>query len=51
LLSSSLQGTGIVDSLIATNTGGASAIYYARAVYYSGGTGTTNGKYALRLNW
>jgi serine protease len=51
LLSSSLQGTGIVDNLTVTNTGGAAATYYARVVYYSGGTGATNGKYALRLNW
>ena len=27
------------------------ATYFVRAYYYSGGTGTTNGKYALRLNW
>jgi serine protease len=34
-----------------TNTGGAAATYYARVVYFSGATGATNGKYALRLNW
>jgi serine protease len=51
LLSVSRQGTGVVDNAIVTNTGGAAATYYARVVYFSGGTGATNGKYALRLNW
>jgi serine protease len=51
LISRSRQGTGIVDNSTVTNTGGAAATYYARAVYFSGGTGATNGKYALRLNW
>jgi serine protease len=51
LLSASRQGTGVVDSVIATNTGGTSTIYYMRVFYYSGGSGATNGKYALRLNW
>jgi serine protease len=51
LLSVSRQGTGIVDNSSVTNTGSASATYYARVVYFSGGTGATNGKYALRLNW
>jgi serine protease len=51
LLSVSRQGTGVVDNLTVTNTGGAAATYYARVVYFSGGTGATNGKYALRLNW
>jgi serine protease len=51
LLSTSRQGTGVVDSSSATNTSGAAATYYARVVYVSGGTGATNGKYALRLNW
>jgi serine protease len=51
LLSVSRQGTGVVDNAILTNTGGAAATYYARVVYFSGGTGATNGKYALRLNW
>ena len=51
LLSVSRQGTGVVDNSSVTNTGGAAATYYARVVYFSGGTGATNGKYALRLNW
>jgi serine protease len=50
-LSVSRQGTGVVDNLTVTNTGGAAATYYARVFYISGGTGATNGKYALRLNW
>ena len=51
LLSVSRQGTGVVANLSVTNTGGAAATYYARVVHFSGGTGATNGKYALRLNW
>ncbi|MEO8019574.1 MAG: S8 family peptidase [Pseudomonadota bacterium] len=47
----SRNGTGVVDTVTTTNTGGASATYYVRVVYYSGGTGGTNGKYAVRLNW
>jgi serine protease len=50
-LSVSQQGTGIVDTATVTNTGSAAATYYARVFYFSGGTGATNGKYALRLNW
>jgi len=44
-------GTGVVDTVMVTNTSGASANYYVRVVYYSGGTGATNGKYAVRFNW
>ncbi len=51
LIHVSRQGTGVVDNSTVTNTGGAAATYYARVIYFSGGTGATNGKYALRLNW
>jgi serine protease len=51
LLSISRAGTGVVDLVTVTNTGGAATTYYVRIVYFSGGTGTTSGKYALRLNW
>jgi serine protease len=47
----SREGTGVVDNVTVKNTGGGTATYYARVVYYSGGTGGTNGKYAVRLNW
>ena len=45
------HGTGVVDTCTVTNTGRAAATYYARVVYFSGGIGATNGKYALRLSW
>jgi serine protease len=51
LISRSRQGTGVVDNSSVTNTSGAAATYYARVVYFSGGTGAANGKYAIRLNW
>jgi hypothetical protein len=51
LLLVSREGTGVVDTATVTNTGGAAATFYARVVYFSGSTGATNGKYALRLNW
>ena len=50
LVAASRFGTGVVDILTVTATS-KSATYYLRVIYYSGGTGTTNGKYALRLNW
>jgi hypothetical protein len=34
-----------------TNTGTGAIARYVRVVYYSGGTGATNGKYTLNLNW
>ena len=43
------KGTGQVDAVTVTNSG-ASATYYVRVLYYSGGTGATNGKYTLGIN-
>jgi serine protease len=51
LIRLSRNGTGVVDTSTVTNPAGAVSTFYARVVYFSGGTGTTNGKYALRLNW
>jgi serine protease len=51
LLSSSENGAGTADSASSANTGTAAAARYVRVVYYSGGTGTTNGKYTLKLSW
>ena len=48
-LASSVNGTGLVDSITRTNTG-ASTTWYVRVRYYSGGTGSTNGKYTLNLS-
>ena len=51
LVGSARAGTGVVDVATFGNFGRLAATYYVRAYYYSGGTGSTNGKYALRLNW
>jgi serine protease len=45
------NGTGAVDSVSVTNTGSSTIARYVRVVYYSGGTGSTNGKYTLKLTW
>ncbi|RJG16073.1 peptidase S8 [Massilia cavernae] len=51
LLGSSENGTGVVDTVTLTNTGGTTAARYIRVVYYSGGTGATNGTYTLKETW
>ena len=51
LIGSSERATGLVDTVSVTNTGSGAITRYIRVVYYSGGTGATNGKYTLNLNW
>jgi serine protease len=51
LLASSENGAGSVDSASSANTGTATSARYVRVVYYSGGTGSTSGKYTLKLSW
>jgi serine protease len=51
LIGSSERGTGLVDTVSVTNTGGSASARYVRVVFWSGGTGATNGKYTLNLNW
>ncbi|MGM9488585.1 S8 family peptidase [Ideonella sp. YS5] len=46
-LAYSINGTGQVDQITRTNTSGSAVTWYVRVVYYSGGTGATNGKYTL----
>ena len=46
-LAYSINGTGQVDQIVRTNTSGSAVTWYVRVVYYSGGTGATNGKYTL----
>jgi len=48
-LAKSEKSTGQVDAATATNSG-ASTTFYVRVLYYSGGTGATNGKYTLLIN-
>ena len=51
LLGKSENGAGSVDSYNTTNTGTTTSTRYVRVVYYSGGTGSTSGKYSLKLSW
>jgi serine protease len=51
LLSYSENGAGAVDAASSTNTGSTTSARYVRVVYYSGGTGSTSGKYTLKLSW
>ena len=51
LLGKSENGAGAVDSYSTTNTGTSTFTRYVRVVYYSGGTGSTNGKYTLKMTW
>jgi len=50
-LAGSENGAGALDSVSSGNTGTSTAARYVRVVYYSGGTGATNGRYALKLTW
>jgi len=51
LICSSERATGLVDTCSVRNTGTSAFTRYIRVVYWSGGTGATNGKYTLNLNW
>jgi serine protease len=51
LLSYSENGTGAIDSASSANTGSTTSARYVRVVYYAGGTGSTSGKYTLKLSW
>ena len=51
LIGRSERGRGLVDTVSVTNTGSGTLTRYVRVVFYSGGTGATNGRYTLNLNW
>jgi serine protease len=51
LIGSSENGTGATDVVSVTNSSGGALTRYIRVVRWSGGTGATNGKYTLNLNW
>ena len=51
LIGRSERGTGLVDTVTVTNTGSSAFVRYVRVVYWSGGTGATNGRYTVNLNW
>jgi serine protease len=50
-LATSQLGAGATDTASVTNTGSTTVARYVRVKYYSGGTGSTNGKYTLKLSW
>ncbi len=50
-LSSSVNGTGAVDTVTKANTTGSAMVLYVRVFYYAGGTGATSGKYTLLTGW
>lgn len=51
LIGRSENGTGATDVVSVTNTGSSAITRYIRVTRWSGGTGATNGKYTLNLNW
>jgi serine protease len=51
LIGWSENGTGATDTVSVTNSGSGTLTRYIRVVFWSGGTGATNGKYTLNLNW
>jgi serine protease len=50
-LTSSTNGAGATDTASVVNNGTTTASAYVRVKYYSGGTGSTNGKYTLKAAW
>jgi serine protease len=50
-VASSLNEVGAADTATVRNTRSSSRTYYVRVVYYSGGTGATDGAYGLDLDW
>ena len=51
VVSWSENGRGVAENLTVRNSGSSPVIYYVRVAYYGGGTGSTNGKYTIRLSW
>lgn len=51
LIGRSENGAGAIDTVTVKNTGTLADTRYVRVRYYSGGTGSTNGKYSLKTTW
>ena len=51
ILGWSENGKGVAETVTVTNSGSAAVAYYVRVHYYAGGTGSTNGKYTIKLAW
>lgn len=45
------KGKGITESVTKANSGSSAVTYYVRVHYFAGGTGSTNGKYSIRMSW
>lgn len=50
-ISWSEKGKGLTENLTKTNSGSSAVTYYVRVHYFAGGTGSTNGKYSIRMSW
>jgi serine protease len=50
-LAKSENDVGQTDSVSSVNGSASASARYVRVVYFSGGTGASNGKYTLKLNW
>lgn len=50
-IGSSTNGKGLNETISSANSGSTSITLYAKVIYYSGGTGSTNGKYTLTAAW
>ncbi|GAB3268646.1 S8 family peptidase [Chitinimonas naiadis] len=50
-LAKSELSAGKVDAASVTNTGSTTSSRYVKVIYYSGGTGATNGKYTIKFAW
>jgi serine protease len=50
-LASSTRASGQVDTASVGNSGTTTVARYVRVIYYGGGTGTTSGKYTLKMSW
>jgi serine protease len=51
LIGSSELGTGAIDTVTVANNGASAFVRYVRVVRWSGGTGATNGRYTVNMNW
>jgi serine protease len=51
LIGSSENAGSAVDTVTVTNSGTSAFVRYVRVVRWSGGTGATNGRYTVNMNW
>jgi serine protease len=51
IVSWSENGKGQTETVTTTNSGSSAVTWYVRVHYYAGGTGSTSGKYTVKLSW